>query len=71
VANLTVEVGGFDDVVVDDTYCADACSGDVLSGRAAETTSPDNEDAGVYEPELTCVLSVSFGVLYWSIAQNT
>lgn len=53
VADLTVEVGGLDDVVVDYADCPDACSGDILSCWTTETSGPDDEDPGVYKTELT------------------
>lgn len=52
VADLAVQVGELDDVVVDDADGADAGAGDVLRGGAAEAAGTDDEDAAVDEADL-------------------
>lgn len=46
-ADLAVQVGGFDDIAVDNADGPDAGAGDVLRSGAAETAGADDEDLGV------------------------
>ena len=51
-ANLPMEIGGLNDIAVDDADGPHSGTGDVLSGGTAETTRSDNKHSGVDQAEL-------------------
>ncbi len=59
VADLAMQVGCLDDVVVDDAKDAYAGAGEVLSCGTAEAAGADYEDFGGEEVELACGVLVS------------
>jgi len=53
VPDLAVEIGHLDHIGVDDPDSPDASAGNILGSGAAESAGADDQNAGVYQAELS------------------